>query len=79
MASVKEFFLSPSGACYFLGLTTGLLVSLPPNGGPHWFSPTEGLYGVTAAQAAVQNFKAFDQTGLLLALLAQEWPVVPFG
>ncbi len=44
------------------------------NGGPRWFSPPEGLYGVTAAQAAVsvipakagiQSFKAFDKTGLL--------------
>ncbi len=36
----------------------------------------EGLYSVTAAQAGIQNFKAFDKTGLLPA---QEWPVVPFG
>ncbi len=44
-------------------------VSLPPNGGPRWFSLPEGFYGVTAAQAAVsvipakaavQTFKAED-------------------
>ncbi len=40
-------------------------VSLQPNGGPRWFSPPEGFYGVIAAQAGIQNFKAFDKTGLL--------------
>ncbi len=36
-----------------------------------------GAYNsVTAAQAGIQNFKAFDKTGLLLA---EEWPVAPFG
>ncbi len=29
------------------------------------------MVGVTAAQAGIQTFKAFDKTGLLLA---QEWP-----
>ncbi len=32
-----------------------IFVSLQPNGGPRWFSPPEGFYGVTAAKAAVQN------------------------
>ncbi len=32
---------------------------------PAGFFPTEGLSGVTAAKAGIQNVKAFDKTGRL--------------
>ncbi len=43
------------------------MVSLQPNGGPRWFSPPEGLSGVTAAQTGIQNFKAEGFYGVTAA------------
>ncbi len=42
-----------------------VLVTIQPIGGPRWFSPERVYHCVIPAKAGIQNFKAFDKTGLL--------------